>query len=152
MTPHPSTSFRRNVGKRACYRPPVTFDEIRLRLSSAIRQQMASGRSREDIAGEVGFTDGWLDHVEAGRREPKLDRLSRLAEVVNLQLVVELVDADAPVARLIAAAGRASPRAISAAMALLEEAAGTQEGGPAASAPETVPPPQRRRGALRVAR
>ena len=152
MSSPPSTPTTRIVGQRAWYLPFVTYDELRVRLSAAVRAEVVAGRSRQEIVDALGLTAGWLDHVEAGRREPKLDKLARLAEVLRLQLVVELVQQDSPMARLLELAADAPAGHLSAACAMLEKLAETESPARPVETPPAPEAPRRRRGALRAAR
>lgn len=54
-------------------------------LGSILRRlRVASGLTQEQLASEAGISTSHLAHVEAGRREPSLRVLRRLAEALHV--------------------------------------------------------------------
>lgn len=78
----------RNVGESPCYGQHMDIRTLGMRLKEARKKK---GLSMKEAAALVNYTYQWVDNVEGGRREPTIADLSRLAEAVDMRLIVELV-------------------------------------------------------------
>lgn len=78
----------RNVGGAPCYGRHMDIQTLGMRLKEARKRK---GLSMKEAAALMNYTYQWVDNVEGGRREPTIADLARLAEAVDMRLIVELV-------------------------------------------------------------
>lgn len=78
----------RNVGEPPCYGQHMDIRTLGMRLKEARKRK---GLSMKEAAALVNYSYQWVDNVEGGRREPTIADLTRLAEAVDMRLIVELV-------------------------------------------------------------
>ena len=78
----------RNVGGAPCYGRHMDIQTLGMRLKEARKRK---GLSMKEAAALMDYSYQWVDNVEGGRREPTIADLGRLAEVVGMRLVVDLV-------------------------------------------------------------
>lgn len=80
--------YLRNVGVAPCYARHMDIQTLGMRLKEARKKK---GLSMKEAAALMDYSYQWVDNVEGGRREPTLADLGRLAAVVGMRLIVDLV-------------------------------------------------------------
>lgn len=97
---------RRRAERSAAYRAEerrlAQFEEL-ARL--VIRHRAALGLTQQELAERVGTSHSAISRIESGRHKTRVETLQRLAEALNLRLVLgfESGPADRPVRELVGA-------------------------------------------------
>ena len=71
-----------------CYLDSMNVAEMGKALKAA---RKAKGLTMKEAAAACGRSYQWIDNLEAGRREASFEDLSKLADVVGMRLIVDLV-------------------------------------------------------------
>ena len=81
----------RNVGRPICYLGSMNVSEMGRVLKAA---RKAKGLTMKEAGLACGRSYQWIDNLEAGRREASFEDMSKLAEVLGLRLMVDLVPSE----------------------------------------------------------